>query len=116
MLNFKHTCMQASPLFPDALAHARLERPHDALEAAGAARGYNAEQVEEVRAVLRMLPVFVLTISYWTIYTQMASVFVLQVRALAVALLALLLWMGWPWAAPPHPLLGVMRPFPSGLA
>lgn len=71
--------MKASPMFPDALAHARLEQPNDSLEAAGAVRGYNAEQVEEVRAVLRMLPVFMLTISYWTVYTQMASVFVLQV-------------------------------------
>jgi solute carrier family 15 (peptide/histidine transporter), member 3/4 len=71
--------LQASPLFPDALALAREERPNDALDAAGSARGYSAEQVEEVRAVLRLLPVFFLSISYWTIYTQMASVFVLQV-------------------------------------
>ena len=33
-----------------------------------------AVQVEEVRMVLRMTPIFLLTILYWTIYSQMASV------------------------------------------
>lgn len=32
--------------------------------------GFTAEQVEEVRMVIRMLPVFLTTILYWTIYAQ----------------------------------------------
>jgi len=32
--------------------------------------GFTAEQVEEVRMVVRMLPVFLTTILYWTIYAQ----------------------------------------------
>lgn len=31
------------------------------------------EQVEEVRMVVRMLPIFVTTIFYWTIYSQVRS-------------------------------------------
>ena len=36
----------------------------------------------------------------------------LPVYGLSVVLLALLLWLGWPCAAPPPPLLGVLRPIP----
>ena len=32
-----------------------------------------------------------------------------------VVLLAPLLWLGWPCAAPPPPLLGVLRPIPFGV-
>ena len=32
--------------------------------------GFTAEQVEEVRMVIRMLPVFLTTILYWTMYAQ----------------------------------------------
>ena len=38
--------------------------------AGGGVAGFSAEQVEEVRMVIRMLPVFVTTILYWTIYAQ----------------------------------------------
>lgn len=37
---------------------------------------FTREQVEEVKLVLRMLPVFFTTILYWTIYMQMGSFFV----------------------------------------
>jgi len=39
---------------------------------------YSAEQVNEVRLVYGMLPVFFATILYWTIYMQMGSFFVVQ--------------------------------------
>ena len=32
--------------------------------------GFTAEQVEEVRMVVRMFPIFLTTIFYWTIYSQ----------------------------------------------
>eukprot|EP00955_Chlamydomonas_euryale_P008331 88664-Chlamydomonas_euryale.AAC.1 len=35
-------------------------------------------QVEEVKLVLRLLPVFFCCILYWTIYTQMSAMFVTQ--------------------------------------
>lgn len=35
-------------------------------------------QVEEVKLVLRLLPVFFSSILYWTIYTQMSAMFVNQ--------------------------------------
>ena len=38
--------------------------------AGGGVAGFSAEQVEEVRMVIRMLPVFLTTILYWTIYAQ----------------------------------------------
>jgi len=38
--------------------------------AGGGVAGFTAEQVEEVRMVVRMLPVFLTTILYWTIYAQ----------------------------------------------
>ena len=38
--------------------------------AGGGVAGFTAEQVEEVRMVIRMLPVFLTTILYWTIYAQ----------------------------------------------
>ena len=37
---------------------------------AGGLAGFSAEQVEEVRMVVRMLPVFCATILFWTIYAQ----------------------------------------------
>ena len=36
----------------------------------GGLAGFSAEQVEEVRCVVRMLPIFFTTILYWTIYAQ----------------------------------------------
>lgn len=36
----------------------------------GGLAGFSAEQVEEVRCVIRMLPIFLTTILYWTIYAQ----------------------------------------------
>ncbi|KAK9918815.1 hypothetical protein WJX75_007179 [Coccomyxa subellipsoidea] len=44
----------------------------------GSIAGFTMEQVEEVRMVVRMLPIFVTTIFYWTIYSQMGSFFVVQ--------------------------------------
>ena len=42
--------------------------------------GYTPEQVEEVRMVIRLLPIFLTTILYWTVYSQMGTFFVLQAR------------------------------------
>ncbi|CAL5228309.1 g11415 [Coccomyxa viridis] len=44
----------------------------------GSVAGFTAEQVEEVRMVVRMFPIFLTTIFYWTIYSQMGSFFVMQ--------------------------------------
>lgn len=52
----------------------------DALDLAGGDRGYTREQVDEVRMVLRLGPILLLSVAYWTIYTQMTTVFILQVR------------------------------------
>lgn len=41
-------------------------------------RTFTAAQVEEVKLVLRMLPVFFTTILYWSVYMQMGSFFVEQ--------------------------------------
>ena len=75
-------CLQeAARLFPAALAAAQHDVPvADALERAGEKQGLGHTQVEEVRMVLRMGPIFLLTILYWTIYSQMASVFVIQAK------------------------------------
>jgi dipeptide/tripeptide permease len=35
--------------------------------------GFTYEQVEEVRMVVRMLPIFLTTIFYWTIYSQVRA-------------------------------------------
>ena len=43
--------------------------------------GYSPEQVEEVRLVLRLLPVFGATILYWSVYAQMGTFFIMQARA-----------------------------------
>lgn len=40
--------------------------------------GYTPEQVEEVRMVVRLLPVFFTTILYWTVYAQMGTFFIMQ--------------------------------------
>lgn len=40
--------------------------------------GYTAAQVEEVRFVIRLLPVFFTTILYWTVYAQMGTFFIMQ--------------------------------------
>lgn len=45
---------------------------------AGGARRFSVRQVEEVKLVLRLLPVFGATLLYWTIYMQMGSFFVAQ--------------------------------------
>lgn len=69
-------CVQERLIFPNALTEAQNEpvpQP-DCLEAAGLRLRFNHSQVEEVRLVLRMGPVFLLTIMYWTIYSQMSSV------------------------------------------
>ena len=42
--------------------------------------GYSPEQVEEVRLVVRLLPIFFTTILYWTIYAQMGTFFIMQAR------------------------------------
>jgi dipeptide/tripeptide permease len=42
--------------------------------------GYTPEQVEEVRMVVRLLPVFFTTILYWTVYAQMGTFFIMQAR------------------------------------
>uniref|UniRef100_A0A7S1X4Y8 Uncharacterized protein n=1 Tax=Tetraselmis chuii TaxID=63592 RepID=A0A7S1X4Y8_9CHLO len=39
---------------------------------------FSAKQVEEVRLVLRMLPIFFTTVLYATVYTQFSSFFILQ--------------------------------------
>ncbi|KAI7840664.1 hypothetical protein COHA_005685, partial [Chlorella ohadii] len=46
---------------------------------AGGGRRFSQRQVEEVKLVLRLLPVFATTSLYWTIYMQMGSFFVAQV-------------------------------------
>lgn len=40
--------------------------------------GYTPLQVEEVRMVFRLLPVFFTTIMYWTVYAQMGTFFIMQ--------------------------------------
>jgi dipeptide/tripeptide permease len=44
----------------------------------GGALRFTRQQVEEVKLVIRMLPIFFPTILYWTIYVQMGSFFVVQ--------------------------------------
>ncbi|KAG1657319.1 hypothetical protein FOA52_008047 [Chlamydomonas sp. UWO 241] len=44
----------------------------------GGLAGYTPKQVDEVKMVLRLLPVFFCCILYWTIYTQMSAMFVTQ--------------------------------------
>ena len=47
---------------------------------AGSKKGkhYTHEQVEEVRLVVRLFPMFLATCFYWTIYSQMQTLFVSQ--------------------------------------
>lgn len=52
----------------------------DCLDRAGEKQGYTPRDVAEVRLLLRLLPVFLLMMSYFTVYTHMFSLFVLQVR------------------------------------
>uniref|UniRef100_A0A383WJ92 Major facilitator superfamily (MFS) profile domain-containing protein n=1 Tax=Tetradesmus obliquus TaxID=3088 RepID=A0A383WJ92_TETOB len=40
--------------------------------------GYTPQQVEEVKLVLRLLPVFFTTVLYWTIYAMMGTMFIQQ--------------------------------------
>ncbi|GIL61727.1 hypothetical protein Vafri_16126 [Volvox africanus] len=49
----------------------------------GLAGHYTPQQVEEVKMVLRLMPVFFTTMLYWTIYTQMSSFFVQQGNLMA---------------------------------
>jgi hypothetical protein len=68
--------VQGRLIFPNAIPEAQSEpipQP-DCLEAAGLKLNFNHSQIQEVRLVLRMGPIFLLTIMYWTIYSQMASV------------------------------------------
>ncbi|KAK9827526.1 hypothetical protein WJX74_008315 [Apatococcus lobatus] len=44
--------------------------------------GYSTAQVEEVRLVLRMLPIFCTTALFWTVYAQMGSFFVIEGAAM----------------------------------
>lgn len=44
----------------------------------GQTEQFSVQQVEEVKLVYRMLPIFFSTIMYWTIYMQMGSFFVVQ--------------------------------------
>ena len=46
---------------------------HAVVAGAGSIAGFTTEQVEEVRMVVRMLPIFFTTIFYWTIYSQVCS-------------------------------------------
>jgi len=48
------------------------------MHASGLAGHYTPQQVEEVKMVLRLMPIFFTTMLYWTIYTQMGSFFVQQ--------------------------------------
>ena len=77
-------CVQESEtgrMFSGALSAAQHDVPEkDALDRAGERLGFGATQVNEVRMVLRMTPIFLLTILYWTVYSQMASVFVIQAK------------------------------------
>ena len=43
------------------------------MQSAGSVAGFTAEQVEEVRMVVRMFPIFLTTIFYWTIYSQVRA-------------------------------------------
>ncbi|KXZ50431.1 hypothetical protein GPECTOR_16g605 [Gonium pectorale] len=49
----------------------------------GMAGHYTPQQVEEVKMVLRLMPIFFVTMFYWTIYTQMGSFFVQQGNLMA---------------------------------
>ena len=49
---------------------AQPTRASPSLAAAGGARRFSTRQVEEVKLVLRLLPVFATTALYWTIYMQ----------------------------------------------
>ena len=57
-----------------------LRRPESLqwLDKAGDDSQFTAAQIDEVKLVLRMLPIFATTILYWTIYMQMGSFFVEQ--------------------------------------
>ena len=45
----------------------------EVMQSAGSVAGFTAEQVEEVRMVVRMFPIFLTTIFYWTIYSQVQA-------------------------------------------
>ena len=55
-------------------ARSKLTMLSSALSWAGRVGGYTATQVEEVRMVMRMLPVFFTTILFWTIYCQASRI------------------------------------------
>lgn len=54
-----------------------LDRAAEVRVAGGPPR-FSQRQVEEVKLVVRMLPIFFTTILYWTIYIQMGTFFVVQ--------------------------------------
>ena len=60
--------------------------------AAGGLAGFSAEQVEEVRMVVRLLPVFFATILFWTIYAQ-ARLHGCMLRCLWAGLSCV--WLSW---------------------
>ena len=48
------------------------------VEGIGFRMGYTKAQVTEVKLVLRLLPIFALSIVYWAVYNQMFSYFLAQ--------------------------------------
>lgn len=88
---------------------------------AGRVGGYTAAQVEEVRMVMRMLPVFFTTILFWTIYCQASCVKNLAVPAILVAIMCmdcckahlyLHLLAKHTFGATRKPILGASEPLP----
>ncbi|EFJ40034.1 hypothetical protein VOLCADRAFT_70090, partial [Volvox carteri f. nagariensis] len=75
--------LSASPL-PSYLDLAAAGRVSDSEGGAGGRRRFQRNMsVEEVKMVLRLMPVFFTTMLYWTIYTQMGSFFVQQGNLMA---------------------------------
>lgn len=76
----------AEPLIPNEDGHTAMHRTPSLpwldsatqVRARGGVQQFTTRQVEEVKLVYRMLPIFFATILYWTIYMQMSSFFVVQ--------------------------------------
>lgn len=65
---------ESAPLAPAAPAPApglggRIRRPR---------QKFTLRQVEEVKRVLRLMPIFATMIMFWAVYAQMGSLFVVQ--------------------------------------
>ena len=81
-----HSYYNGSDGNDDNAAPNRLQRTQSLawMDSAVDARGqggvlrFTRQQVEEVKLVIRMLPIFFPTVLYWTIYVQMGSFFVVQ--------------------------------------